>query len=225
MSGVLYNYPKQAVYNRVMPKEKIYTHAKPSAALRKKFIQQVGKIIWACKLSPETINLPASKSVPEIQIFSLILKTPQLDPKVLQCLDKASNFPIFYELSYNNHIQVVAAYKRPNEADSSKWVVGDYFASERIAADTPRTDLPLSLNMNSLYEQMLQELLPLSQRPKENLQACVERIEQARIKQNECNKLQKRINSEKQFNRKIELNRELKKIRKEIEGLTNPLNL
>ena len=56
---LMFAYPKQAEVNRVVPKIKIYAHAKPSKRVKELFVSEVGEILWKYKLSPETINLPA----------------------------------------------------------------------------------------------------------------------------------------------------------------------
>src|ERR1035437_7945938 len=123
MSHALFHYPKQAAFERLIPKKKIYEHSKPSSAVRDKLVTQVDKIIWQYKLAPETVNLPAKPSVPEIQIFSITLKTPELSEDVLRCIDQAIPFPIFYQLMFEDRIKAKAAYKRPSDADANKWVV------------------------------------------------------------------------------------------------------
>ena len=35
------------------------------------FVAQVEQIVWQYKLAPETINLPATPGVPEIQVFGI----------------------------------------------------------------------------------------------------------------------------------------------------------
>ncbi len=55
----MFDYPRQAELNRILPKSKIYAHARPSRALRDRFKSQIGEIVWKYKLSPETVNLPA----------------------------------------------------------------------------------------------------------------------------------------------------------------------
>ena len=115
----MFIYPKQAAFNRVLPKSKIYQYARPTRKLQQRFVDQVSRVVWAYKLSPDTINLAAGTGVPEIQIFSITLKTAELDDTVLQCIDKAISFPIFYELEYNQRIKEIAAYKRPSDSDSS----------------------------------------------------------------------------------------------------------
>ena len=220
MSQALFTYPPQAALNRVLPKSKIYEHARPTGAVRALFVSQVEQVTWACKLAPETINLPARPGVPEIEIFDITLKTARLDNTVLKCIDKAIPFPILFQLRYQNRIQPIAAYKRPSEADGSQWVISDYFAAPWQAANTATPALPIALDLRGLYEQLLRPLMPIPPRPGESLRDQIERATQWRSKQTESSKLAARMEREKQFNRKVELNAQLRNIRKELNSLT-----
>src|SRR5690348_3901122 len=104
----LFEYPKKAHFGRVLPKSKIYEYAGATAKLKESFVRQVDQITWQYKLAPETINVPATKDVPEIQIFGIALKTRELKEDVLRSIDKAIPFPIIYELSHGKKIRVVA---------------------------------------------------------------------------------------------------------------------
>ena len=155
MTAVLFDYPKSAAFGRVLPKKKIYEHGSPSAAVKELFIRQVEQIVSQYKLAPETVNLAQTRSVPELQIFSIILKTDELKYDVLSCIDKAIPFPILFELNHEGQIKAIAAYKRPSEGDSSKWVVGDYFETPWQSSGTPRTPLPIVRNLEILYARLL----------------------------------------------------------------------
>ena len=71
---MLFQYPEQAAFGRVVPKSKIYEHGRASTALKKVFVDQVAKIVWKYKLSPDTINLPSRPAAPEIQVFEVVRK-------------------------------------------------------------------------------------------------------------------------------------------------------
>ena len=219
MTQALFAYPKQALFGRVLPKNKIYQHAAPGTALKELFVQQVEQIVWQYKLAPETINLPAKPGVPEIQIFDISLKTSELDQAVLRCIDKSIPFPIVFQLHHDKRIKIIAAYKRPNEADSGKWVVDGYFASDWQAQDLIRQPLPVVLDLALLYEHMLRQLLPLPPRPGEALKQQIERWSQLQSKQNEYQKLEACLHKEKQFNRKVELNARLRTLQAVIAAL------
>ena len=216
MSQALFHYPTQAAFERVLPKSKIYEHSKPTSAVKELFVKQVDKIIWQYKLAPETINLPAKPNVPEIQVFTIALKTQELSEDVLRCIDQAIPLPIFYQLTFANRIKLKAAYKRPNDADAGKWVTESYFETDWLDKDTDRAELPVVLDLASLYEHLLRPLMPLPPKVGESLKTQVERLSLLRTKQNECRKLESRLNNEKQFNRKVELNAQLRQIKADL---------
>lgn len=213
-------YPAQAAFGRTLPKNKVYEHSGANTRLKDLFVRQVEQIVWAFKLAPETIRLPARPGVPEIQVFSLQLKTPELHRDVLRCIDGAIPFPILFELAFEGRTQVVAAYKRPNESDASRWVLSDYFATDWLPANCQRTAMPVALHMGGLYEQLLHRLIPLSARPQETLAELVARVEQAQAKQRELDKTTARLEKEKQFNRKVEINAAVRQLKSELESLS-----
>jgi hypothetical protein len=214
------SYPKQAAFGRTLPKNKIYEHSGANTRLKDLFVEQVEQIVWQYKLAPETINLPAKLGVPELQIFSIQLKTPDLNLDVLRCIDGAVQFPIIFELSFDGRTQVIAAYKRPNESDASRWVLSDYFATAWLPSDIERAAMPLALDLGGLYEQVLHRLIPTPARPQESLADLVARVELVAAKQREVEKATSRLAKEKQFNRKVEINAHLRQLKNELEELT-----
>lgn len=221
--SALFAYPKQAEFGRVLPKNKIYEHSGANTRLKDLFVEQVEQIVWRYKLAPETINLSAKPGVPEIQVFAIQLKTPELHRDVLRCIDGAVQFPIVFELTQGQgaeaRTQVIAAYKRPSEIDATNWVCSEYFESGWIPATAERVPLPVALDLGGLYEQMLQRLVPLVARTHEPLRDLIARAEAVSVKSREVAKTEARLSKEKQFNRKVEINSTLRQLKAELEQL------
>lgn len=221
----LISYPQKAAFGRVLPKNKIYEHCGANTRLKDLFVEQVEQIVWQYKLAPETINLPARASVPEVQIFSIQLKANDLHQDVLRCIDAAVQFPILFELHRGQgeraQTQIVGTYKRRSEADASRWVLSSYFASDWLPAGTPRAPLPLALDMAALYEALLCRLIPLAHRSGESLADLIARVEQAETKRREVEKAASRLAKEKQFNRKVQINATLRMLKYELEQLVD----
>lgn len=223
--SALFAYPKQAEFGRVLPKNKIYEHSGANTRLKDLFVEQVEQIVWRYKLAPETINLAAKPGVPEIQVFAIQLKTAELHREVLRCIDGAVQFPIIFELTQGQgaeaRTQVVAAYKRPSDADSANWVCSEYFESGWMPATSERAPLPLALDLGGLYEQVLRPLVPIVARNHEPLREQVARAERVINKKRDVAKAEARLAKEKQFNRKVEINFTLRQLRTELEQLIN----
>ena len=213
-------YPKQAAFGRVLPKNKIYEHSGANTRLQRLFVEQVEQIVWQYKLAPETINLPVRPGVPEIQIFSIQLKSTELHEDVLRCIDGAVQFELNQGQGDQAKTRVVAAYKRPSDADASRWVLSSYYATDWMPATIARIAMPLVLDMGYLYAALLQNLLPLPARPQESLLEWVARVELVATKRREVEKTQARLAKEKQFNRKIEINTALRQLKTELQELT-----
>ena len=57
----LFDYPASAAFDKVLPKTKIYAHAKPARRLQQRFTDEVAQIVWKYKLAPETIRLVTTR--------------------------------------------------------------------------------------------------------------------------------------------------------------------
>ena len=120
------------------------------------FVAQVDQIVWRYKLAPETINLAATRRLRRSRSSEISLRTAELDEDVLRAIDRAIPFPLIFELSWSGKRKAIAAFKRPSEADPTKWVVSEYFESGWVRRGLHHAyRLPVSLNLGALYEQML----------------------------------------------------------------------
>ncbi|RXF68999.1 DUF4391 domain-containing protein [Hansschlegelia zhihuaiae] len=220
MTAVFFDYPKAAAFGRVVPKTRIYEHAGANTALKDLFVTQVDQIAWKFKLAPETINLAATRAVSEIQVFGVSLRTNKLDDEVLRAIDRAIPFPLIFELTWSGKRRAVAAFKRPSDADAAKWVVSEYFATDWAPDDAPRQPLPVALNLGGLYDAILTAMMPVAKAADEDIQTRVARMEAIRAKTREVDRIKTRLAREKQFNKRVVINAELRTAKQELERLT-----
>ena len=202
----MFQFPKQAEFNRALPKSKIYAFAKPTRAVKDRIVAGIQDIVWKYKLAPETVNLPARHGVQEIQVFEVALKTEELAEKVLHTIDKAIPSPIGYQITFGNRVRFSAAYKRPSDTDASKNVIEAYFTTDWQPSGQTYPPIPMVLDLGALYEEMLCRIIPLSRRSGEPLPGLVGRAVQLRAKERECRELETRLRKERHFNRKVEIN-------------------
>jgi hypothetical protein len=218
----MFSFPPQTAFGKPVPKSRIYSHAAPSRRVRGLFVSQLSEIIWAHKLSPETLHLPSVPGVPEIQIFDLHLKTGLLDDDVLLAIDRAVPYPVIHRLISKKGMAASAAFKRPGEADSSQWVVGPRFTTSFTKPPASPPSLPAAIDLGHLYAALFAPLLPLPARPGEPLSAHVARCESYLRLRRRVDQLASRMHRERQFNRKVELNQMLKPLQIELISLSSP---
>ena len=216
---MIYQYPARTLVDKLIPKSKFYSEGGANTRVERLFIEQIESIYWANKLSSATMNIESQEDLREVQIFSVNARVEMLDIEIFRYIDKLIPSPIIFEVYFQDKVKVIAAYKRLNQADKSKVVIGDYFQTEWLPIELQ--DLPLFLRLSELYEFLISQLLPnqtnaSSLADKMRLNQEIAQLEM-RIKQ-----LEQQLKREKQFNRKAELNINLLKLRDEYTQLTSP---
>ena len=236
---MLYHYPSTAKVDKIIPKNKLYQRGSANHRIERLFVEQVESIRWAYKLSPHTINLNDSETIKEIQIFSIVSRVERLDTEVLQFIDKLIPSPIIFEILFEDKIKVIANYKRQSQADSQKFVLGKYYATDWQDL-TQREDLPIVFGIADLYEYFIEQLLLSTNKAspnvvlipniKANLSTTHQKIasiedkiahaEKVALLTKQIYELQKRMYKEKQFNRQVEMNLQLQTLQKQLKDLT-----
>ena len=216
---VLFRWPPNAALGRAVPKAKFYEHGRVRTALREKFVNEIQRVTWAYKLADETIHLGGTAEVPEIQVFTVETKGADVSDDVLTAIDRTVHFPIIFEVASSDLVRTVAAQK---SLKGKTPVIGAYFASDWQHADAPRRRLPAAIDLPALYEAILLMLLPAETRTGETVSAAVDRLDRARKVQHEMAALEKKLRTEPQLNRKIQLRRQITERTAALSELTNP---
>ena len=218
----LYKFPPQAKVDRLIPKNKFYEQGKANTKIEQLFVDQVENIRWAYKLASSTIHLQDQEDLKEIQIFRVKSRVEDLDVSILSFIDKLILTPIIFEVVYQDKVKVVATYKRLNQADKTKTVIGQYYASEWLE-DHNRVELPIYLKLADLYEHFIAQILPIaSNKDLENddesvsIELQLQKAQQLESLQKQLNQLQSKLRNERQFNRRVELNKQLQNLQLQI---------
>lgn len=217
--------PKATEFNKRIPKQKFYENISVTPALRRIFVDQINTIYWKNKIAPATLNLEAGNNVAEIEVFEVKLNSIPLDTAVLRQIDMEIPYHIIFVLEYNGLCQAWTAYKEKTNGSSKAFKVDKYYHTEWLSEDELVLKLD-GLNMDSAYERYVRQiagdaLSKTSANASETLKESVERDKQIQLLNKQIENLQIKIRREKQFNRQVELNAELKKIKKELEVLTS----
>lgn len=215
----MFQLPSSTLVNRKIPKNKFYEKLHANQHLKELFTEQVESIIWKHKLSKETIRLDPKDDIEEIQIFEIHLKEQTYSLDLLRNIDKAIPYPILHVLMYDGQAKLAIAYKERNQTDDNRSVVRSYHETDWQPAESIELDILQGLNLKVVYENIIRQLLPIKVKPEIELTAVLERQAQIDKLTQECHRLESKIRAEKQFNKKVELNMELQRKRKELNQL------
>lgn len=212
----MFGFPVSTEFNKRIPKQKFYENIEVSPAVKRIFVEQIHIIYWRNKLAAATLNLAAGDAVTEIEIFEVKLNTPQLDEAVLRQIDKAIPYHILFVLTYEGKAQAWIGYKEASSGGNA-FKVNRYYHTDWM----PENELQFmlgGLNMDAVYESLVRQIAGerLQALSHESLKESVGRDEERRRIEKQIAALENRIHKEKQLNRKMELNAELKKLKLQL---------
>lgn len=209
------NLPTSALVDRFVSKAKFYERVQIPTAVRDEFTNIIDRITWLHKLSEETVNIPATDAVQEIQVFQIDLKQKEVPQKALSVIDKTIPYPILFILKYEDVIRFVIQHK----LDASR----RYYKTEWGQIPS----LPMNgANLEVIYERIIASFILVDNEDRgvgsesmrfEELVAVNTRREQL---QKEITALESKIRGERQFSRKVELNGELQRVQGQLSNLT-----
>lgn len=212
--------PKITEFNKRIPKQKFYDNLTVTPALKKVFIDQIKTIYWCNKIAASTTNLAPGTAVTELEVFEVKLNSQILDDSFLRQIDKEIPYHILFILEYEGKYKAIIGYKEESGGNTA-FKVNRYYSTEWMDEDA----LPLKLeglSVDSVYENFVRQIAGdalAASTSGETLKEAVDRDEKRQALQTQIAKLQKKIKSEKQLNKQMELNAQLKKLKKELEVL------
>lgn len=213
--------PKSTEFNKKIPKQKFYENLKISPALKKIFIEQVDKIIWSNKIASSTTNLADGNLVKEIEVFEVFLKSPNLDDELLRHIDRAVPYHLVFILEYQGRYKACIGYKEAATSGNRAFKVNSYYYTDWL----DKQNLPLKLeglNIDAAYENFVRQIAGETLQKvasDESLKDSIARSEQKELLQKQILALESKIRKEKQLNKQIQINNELKKLKRDLEEL------
>lgn len=213
--------PKTTEFNKRIPKQKFYENMDISPVLKKVFVEQVKIIYWRNKIAASTTNLAAGTDVTELEVFEVRLNSPVLDDSLLRQIDKEIPYHILFLLEYQGKYQAWIGYKEAAASGNKAFKVNGYYHTEWLTED----ELPLKLeglSVDAVYENFVRQIAGdklKTESAGESLKESVARDEQKQQLQKQIATLQAKIRKEKQLNKQMQMNIELKKLKKELEAM------
>lgn len=213
--------PKTTEFNKRIPKQKFYENMDISPALKKAFAEQVKIIYWKNKIAASTTNLAAGSEVTELEVFEIRLNSPVLDDGLLKQIDREIPYHILFLLEYEGKYQAWIGYKEATTSGNKAFRVNGYYHTEWLAESELSLKLE-GLSIDTVYENLVRQIAGNRLRIEktgESLKESVEKEEQRQAVQKQIDMIKAKMKKEKQFNKQMEMNKELKTLRRELEEI------
>ena len=155
----------------------------------------------------------------EVEVFEVCLSAPQLDEAVLRQIDKEIPYHILFLLEYEGKYQAWTAYKETAGSGANAFKVGTYYHTGWTEKDALLLKVD-GLNTDKVYENFVRQIAGETlSGTGETLKESVERDERRKKLQKQITALQVKVRQERQLNKQVQLNAELKRLKKELEAM------
>ena len=210
-------FPVSTEFNKRIPKQKFYDNLDVSPTLRRVFVDQIRLVYWRNKLAASTLNIAAGEVVSEVEVFEVRLNAPKLDEAVLKQIDKEIPYHILFILTCDGKAQAWTGYKEAAASGSNAFKVNRYYHTDWMPEDELQLRID-GLNMDTVYESLVRQIAgdKLQAESGESLKESVERDEKKKQLEKQIAALESKMRKEKQLNRRMEMNAELKKLQREL---------
>jgi hypothetical protein len=221
------NIPDSCFVGSTIYKKLFYENAHLSSSDKSLFTDTINKVVWLYCLKPETINISAYKDevreYPEIEVIEVILNKEYGLNRIAEIIMRTIPYPMLLIFKLEDKIRFYVAHQRTSQSDSSKNTIEEFVSTDWLGNDSAlfvKLDIKQMrlTNIYTLYSDMvdaisiynLSAIMPtddtVTGAKARELSAKIEDIEQ-RIAN-----LRSKLKKESQFNRKMELNIEIKRL-------------
>lgn len=213
--------PKTTEFNKRIPKQKFYENLDVSPALKKVFVDQVKTIYWRNKIATTTVNLAPGTDVTEIEVFEVKLNSQTLDEGMLRQMDKEIPYHILFILECQGKYQAWIGYKEASVSSTAAFKVSRYYHTDWMLEE----DLPVKvegLNVDLVYENFVRQIAGDKLQVVEvgeSLKDSVTRDDEIELLKKQITNLRAKIKKEKQLNKQMQMNSDLKKLERAVEFL------
>lgn len=229
------NIPKSCEVGSTIFKKLFYEKADLSTSDKNLFIDNINKITWMYCLKTDNSNvLPykdANRDYPEIEIIEVeLIKEHKLD-RIAEIIMRAIPYPMLLIYKLDDKIQLYVAHQRINQSDKSKNTIEELINTEWLNNTSQLFNMldikQMALtNFYTLYSDIfdsisiynasivLQTKVDLTGEEARQVISKIEAIEQG------ISSLRAKFKKETQFNRRMEINIQIKKLENERENMT-----
>lgn len=220
----LLQFPATTIVDRLIPKVQFVKASSTPTAIRTLLADEFEQIRLLYVLRSDTLNVNDGNEVKEIDVFLFQCKTDNYSIKPFCGIDDLIPRHTIYIIQHGNHYDLLMQYKRRSVvAGSIKWA----HEVSKILTEVNLADSPLKIDGFDLdrvylnfFSQMTGYQIDSSALIKE-----IQDLETRLVKmKRELESLQKRVRNEKQFNRQIELNSQVRILKRNISELENKLS-
>lgn len=228
--------PDEALVDQRVPKKLLLEQGAPTAADKRQIQDGIEEMIWVAALKPINIGVPAFQDAVreylEIAVLTLALRPAAKPPRLIELIHRAIPYPVVLVTEHRGALTLSLAHKRWSQGEVGKVVIEDV-RQVTLTPDSPsaeETSFLASLaasrlparDLFALYDGLLERVAALEAaritgvfvppESPDHASALRDGLDAHARLQHDLAVLRAQAKKEKQFNRRVELNLEIKRL-------------
>lgn len=202
----MYGLPQRTEINKPLHKTKVFEKFDLTASLRDSFDADISRMFITHVVAESTIpTIKAGNEIADFYIIEVSLKRREYAPKNIELLAKFIPRKILFVLHFEEKAQFAIHHTK-------------LICSEWQQRDT--LNVPLAgLDLDAVWENIVATIGSITVQEGNTLTEQIKSDEQKTKLQKQIQLLQQKLNKEKQYNRQIEINAEIKRLKKQLNDI------
>lgn len=217
------HFPTETIVDSVVPKTKFYRFMEVNPRMKAHFVNDVTRIDWLYKLSPDTLNVTATDDVKEIEVFVATLKDGDCPTDLFTFIDTNMPRHLVFILQHGNNSMLLINYKQWKDETHTQFRITQMFASPWV----PTSSLQLNIDGQSLpriYDNFVAQISGIGEHKAGSMEDIVALRQKINKQEAELQKLEKRMRREPQVDIQMEMHKQVRQMRKQLAELKEQLN-
>ena len=151
--------PKEALVEQRVPKKLLLEQGAPTAADKRQIQDGIEEITWVAALKPANIGVPAFRDAVreylEIAVLTVMLRSTAKPPRLIELIHRAIPYPLVLITQHGDGVNFSLAHKRWSQGEAGKVVIEDV---RQIRLNVAEEDFLGSLAISRLPRQNLYTL-------------------------------------------------------------------
>ena len=150
-------FPKSTLVGKPVPKTAFYRNLEVNAKIKQRFVEDVASVTWTAKIAPSTLNVADGKTVHEIAVFRMELKSKEVPTDVLTFIDRQMPRHTVFLLQYEEEFSLFVNYKEWHEATNAQFDVVKTFQTGWATAESLSLELD-ARDMDTIYSSIVKQI-------------------------------------------------------------------
>lgn len=202
----MYGLPQRTEINKPLHKTKVFEKFDLTASQRDSFDADISRMFITHVVAESTIpTIKAGKEIADFYIIEVSLKRREYAPKNIELLAKFIPRKILFVLHFEEQAQFAIHH--------TKLICSEWQQRETL-------NVPLAgLDLDAVWENIVATIGSITVQEGNTLTEQIKSDEQKTKLQKQIQLLQQKLNKEKQYNKQIEINAEIKRLKKQLNDI------